>query len=94
MVCQGHRSLTSEWENANQTFFPQPNEDKAAVALKRQRRAALVKQLEQQTAATGRTGTQAQPTSQGSTGTGKPVAQMSAEETRAEIAAIKARGGR
>jgi hypothetical protein len=35
-----------------------------------------------------------QPTSQGSTGSGKPVSQMSAEETRAEIAAIKARGGR
>jgi hypothetical protein len=50
--------------------------------------------LEQQTAATGRTGTQAPPQGQGSTGPGKPVAQMSAEETRAEIAAIKARGGK
>ena len=55
-----------EWERANQTFFPQPNEDKGAVELKRQRRAALVEQLRQQTAATGRTGTQGQPTSQGS----------------------------
>jgi hypothetical protein len=66
----GAQITESEWENANLTFFPQPNEDKAAVALKRERRAALVKQLEQQTAATGRTGTQAQPQSQGSTGTG------------------------
>ena len=46
----GAQITDSEWENANQTFFPQPNEDKAAVALKRQRRAELVKQLEQQTA--------------------------------------------
>jgi hypothetical protein len=65
----GAQITDSEWENANQTFFRQPNEDKAAVALKRERRAALVKQLEQQTAATGRTGTQAPPASQGSTGT-------------------------
>jgi hypothetical protein len=90
----GAQITDSEWENANQTFFPQPNEDKAAVALKRERRAALVKQLEQQTAATGRTGTQAPPTSQSSTGAPKPVSQMTADETRAEIAAIKARGGR
>jgi len=66
----GAQITDSEWENANQTFFPQPNEDKGAVELKRQRRAALVKQLEQQTAATGRTGGQSQaPTSQPTTGT-------------------------
>ena len=89
----GAQITDAEWENANQTYFPQPNEDKGAVELKRQRRAALVKQLEQQTAATGRTGTQAPPASQGSTGTGKPAAQMSREEIAAEIAAIKKRGG-
>jgi hypothetical protein len=33
------------------------------------------------------------PTGQGSAGTGKPISEMNAEETRAEIAAIKARGG-
>jgi hypothetical protein len=89
----GAQITDSEWENANQTFFPQPNEDKAAVALKRERRAALVKQLEQQTAATGRTGTQAQPAGQSSAGTPKPASQMSREEIAAEIAAIKKRGG-
>jgi hypothetical protein len=68
----GAQITDSEWENANQTFFPQPNEDKGAVELKRQRRAALVTQLEQQTAGTGRTGSQAQPASGGATtgGTG------------------------
>ena len=72
MGCPGHGSTDSEWENANQTFFPQPNEAKAAVALKRERRAALVKQLEQQTAGTGRTGPQAPPQGQGSTGGARP----------------------
>ena len=69
----GAQITDSEWENANQTFFPQPNEDKGAVDLKRQRRAALVQQLEQQTAATGRTGSQAQPAS-GSQPTSQPSA--------------------
>jgi hypothetical protein len=61
----GAQITDSEWENANQTFFPQPNEDKGAVELKRQRRAALVEELRQQSGATGRTGAQAQPQPQG-----------------------------
>ena len=36
----GAQITDEEWENANQTFFPQPNEDKGAVELKRQRRAS------------------------------------------------------
>jgi hypothetical protein len=99
----GAQITESEWENANQTFFPQPNEDKGAVELKRQRRAALVKQLEQQTAATGRTGSQAQPTSGGSTsqfstgtsgqGTLKPVGEMSRDELLAERDRLRKGGG-
>jgi hypothetical protein len=100
----GAQITDSEWENANQTFFPQPNEDKAAVALKRQRRAELVRQLQQQTAATGRTGTQAQPPGQGSAGSGgqgggvsgafKPLKEMSREERLAERDALRAKAGR
>lgn len=94
----GAQITESEWENANQTFFPQPNEDKGAVELKRQRRAALVEELRQQSSATGRTGTQGQPTSQGTSGgqaagAFKPLKDMSREERLAERDALRKKAG-
>lgn len=92
----GAQITETEWENANQTFFPQPNEDKGAVELKRQRRAALVEELRQQTKATGRTGTQGQPQASGSGASPaplKPVGEMSVADIKAEIAALRAKQG-
>lgn len=81
-----------EWADYSRTYFPQPGEGPEIVKQKQQRRAEAI---QEQKALLGRPAvTSPTSTSQGSTGSSKPVAQMNAEETRAEIAAIKARGGK
>jgi hypothetical protein len=60
----GAQVTQEEWERTNQTYFPQPGEDKAAVEQKRQKRAQLIEQLREEAKGTGRTGGQGQPTSQ------------------------------
>jgi hypothetical protein len=86
----------TEWKDYGELYFPQPDDPPSMVEFKKKNREAAMKTM---AGALGRPlpgqekGTQAQPPGQGSAGTGKPISEMNAEETRAEIAAIKARGG-
>jgi hypothetical protein len=73
----------TEYNMIDRTFFPQPNDTKGQIEDKRKEREAIIKSLQEEGKGTGRTGTSS-----------KPVSEMSADETRAEIAAIKARGGK
>ena len=58
----------TEYDMIDRTFFPQPNDSKKQIEAKRQEREAIIKNLQAEGKGAGRTDTQAQPTSQGSTG--------------------------
>ena len=60
----------TEYDMVDRTFFPQPNDSKKQIEAKRREREAIIKNLQEEGKGAGRTGTQAQPASQGSTGTG------------------------
>ena len=60
----------TEYDMIDRTFFPQPNDSKKMIDDKRREREAIIKNLQEEGKGAGRTGGQAQPTSQGATGTG------------------------
>ena len=84
----------TEYDMIDRTFFPQPNDSKKQIEAKRLEREAIIKNLQAEGKGAGRTDTQPQQSpSQGSTGTGKPVGQMSREELLAERDRLRKGGG-
>jgi hypothetical protein len=86
-----------EWKEYGDLYFPVAGDSPARVASKQRYRDAAIKTMGTALGrplpgqeAGGQSATQAQPTSQGSA---KPVSEMTLEETKAAIAALRAKQG-
>ena len=76
-----------EWAMVERLYFPQPGDTKAVVEQKRKDREATIQSMEAEGKQTGRTGTQAPPTTQGASGgqTSPPTSQGPATFDRADF---------